>query len=353
MRINLEKAGPEIRRVNLGERSYDVVIGRGILGRAGEYLPLQRKVLVVTDSGVPKAYAEAAAACCREPVICVIGQGEENKNLASFEMLLRAMLTHGFTRKDCVVAVGGGICGDLAGFAAASYMRGVDFYNIPTTVLSQVDSSIGGKTAINLDGIKNAVGAFYQPKKVLIDIDVLKTLDRRQISAGLAEALKMSVTFDEELFRIFEDFAPEEEGIEENLERIIARSLAIKARVVEQDEKEQGLRKVLNFGNTIGHGIESQCLDGSLYHGECVAIGMLPMCSPAVRERLLPVLEELELPTSCVMDPDKVAEAVRHDKKSEDGKVTIVETDRIGTYRLESVSYEVLREKVAMVVRPR
>ena len=336
-----------ILQVNLGERSYDIVIERGSLSCAGEYLDLNRKVLIVTDSGVPRIYADTLAAACAEPVICVIGQGEENKTLKSFEKLLRTMLAHGFTRKDCVAAVGGGICGDLAGFAAASYMRGIDFYNIPTTVLSQVDSSIGGKTAVNLDGIKNVVGAFYQPDRVLVDADVLATLPPRLVSEGLAEALKMAVTFDEELFRIFE-----EEDYEaicgDRIERIIEMALRIKGRVVEEDEKEQGLRKILNFGHTIGHGIESLCLDGTLYHGECVAIGMLPMCSPEVRARLLPVLEKLHLPTSCDMDPEKVLGAMKHDKKAAGGRITIVETDRIGTYYLESADEEMLRRKIAL-----
>ena len=336
-----------ILNVNLGERSYDIVIERGALARAGEYLQLNRKVLIVTDSGVPRTYAETLAAACGDPVICVIGQGEENKTLKSFEKLLRTMLAHGFTRKDCVVAVGGGICGDLAGFAASSYMRGIDFYNIPTTVLSQVDSSIGGKTAVNLDGIKNVVGAFYQPDRVLVDADVLATLPPRLVSEGLAEALKMAVTFDEELFRLFE-----EEDYEaicgDRIERIIEMALRIKGRVVEEDEKEQGLRKVLNFGHTIGHGIESLCLDGTLYHGECVAIGMLPMCSPEVRARLLPVLEKLHLPTSCDMDPEKVLGAMKHDKKAAGGRIAIVETDRIGTYYLESADEVMLRQKIAL-----
>ncbi len=335
-----------IQKVNLGNRSYDVVISRGCLQKAGELLSLQRKVLIVTDSGVPALYAETVAKACKDPVICTIPQGEENKNLATFGKLLSTMLARGFSRKDCVVAVGGGICGDVAGFAAASYMRGIDFYNIPTTVLSQVDSSIGGKTGVNLDGIKNAVGAFYQPRKVLIDVDVLKTLSDRQISAGLAEAVKMSVTFDEELFRIFE-----EEDTSRNIEKIIERSLAIKARVVEQDEKEGGLRKVLNFGHTIGHGIESLCLDGSLYHGECVAIGMLPMCSPEVRERLIPVLQKLSLPTVCDLDLDGVCSAMLHDKKAAAGKTTIVESDRIGTFRMEEADASLLREKAALVVK--
>ena len=159
-------------RMELGKDSYEIVTGPGCAGRADEYLNLDRKVLVVTDSGVPEEYAQRVAGKCREAVICRVPQGEEHKSIETWKMLLETMLSHSFGRKDCVAAVGGGLCGDMAGFAASSYMRGIDFYNIPTTVLSQVDSSIGGKTAVNLGNIKNIVGSFYQPKKVLVDVEV-------------------------------------------------------------------------------------------------------------------------------------------------------------------------------------
>jgi 3-dehydroquinate synthase len=160
-------------------------------------------VLVVTDSGVPKAYAATVAALCDSAVVVTVDEGESSKSICVWEKLLTKMLAEHFTRSDAVVAVGGGVVGDLAGFVAASYMRGVDFYNIPTTLLAQVDSSVGGKVAVDLCGIKNTVGAFYQPKKVLIDPEVLKTLSDRHVSNGLAEALKMSLTSDAELFELF------------------------------------------------------------------------------------------------------------------------------------------------------
>ena len=188
--------------MDLNENSYDIVVERGILKSADKYLNLNRRVLVVTDSGVPEEYAQTLAGQCKEPVICTVDMGEGSKSLDGFGLLLHKMLDNGFSRKDCVVAVGGGVVGDLSGFAASAYMRGIDFYNIPTTLLSQIDSSIGGKTAINFGGVKNIVGAFYQPKKVLIDSDLLKTLPERQISNGLAEAVKMALTSDAELFDI-------------------------------------------------------------------------------------------------------------------------------------------------------
>ena len=248
------------------------------------------------------------------------------------------MLECGFSRRDCVVAVGGGVVGDLSGFAASAYMRGVDFYNIPTTALSQIDSSVGGKTAVNLRGIKNVVGAFYQPRRVLIDADTLSTLPHRQLASGLCEGLKMAATFDAELFAEFE-----RGDVEDKLEHIIARSLNIKRRVVEADEREGGLRRVLNFGHTLGHGIEAEEELHGLYHGECVALGMLPMCSKSVRERLLRVYEKLGLPTRYDFDADRIMEAAVHDKKAAGGGVSVVYVEEIGTYEIRRVTYDELR----------
>lgn len=327
-----------IIHLELGEDSYDIVLERGCLKKAKEYLNLNRKVLIVTDSGVPQEYAQTIAAASKEPYIYTILQGEESKNLESFKKLLQTMLQAGFSRKDCVVAVGGGVVGDLAGFTAASYMRGVDFYNIPTTILSQVDSSIGGKTAVDLDGIKNIVGAFYQPKKVLIDPDSLKSLPQRQVSNGLAEAVKMSLTSDADLFEIFE----KGEAFD-NLDLIIEKSLRIKKAVVEKDEKEQGLRKILNFGHTLGHGYESTAR-GALYHGEAVALGMIPMCSEKVRERLLPVLQSLKLPISCNLDSEQIYQAVCHDKKSANGRVSIILVEEPGSFEIQEKELTDLKE---------
>ena len=326
--------------VNLGTDSYDIVLERGCIRRAGELLRLDRKVMVVTDDGVPEAYAKTVAGQCREARIETLPQGEENKNFAGFERLLRAMLDFGMTRKDCVAAVGGGVIGDMAGFAAACYMRGIDFYNIPTTVLSQVDSSIGGKTAIDLDGIKNIVGAFYQPKRVLIDPEVLETLPDRQVANGMAEAVKMAVCFDAEGFALAEGYR-----IGDRPDRLIENALRIKKRVVEEDVKEQGLRRALNFGHTLGHGIESLHAENGLYHGECVALGMLPMCSDAVRPRLKTVLERLGLPTVCGADPGRVMAAVIHDKKADHGKIMAVVCEEAGSCRIIPMTPEELRER--------
>ena len=319
-------------RVELGSRSYPIQIERGCLNKAGSLMNLRRRVLIVTDDGVPPAYAEAVAAQCLRPVTVTVPQGEQSKSFAELEHLCRVMLQNDFTRADCVVAVGGGVAGDLAGFAAASFMRGIDFYNVPTTVLSQVDSSIGGKTAINLEGIKNIVGAFYQPKAVLIDPDTLATLPPRQIANGLAEALKMAVTFDAGLFSVFE----RGEALA-RIDEIIARSLQIKADVVRQDEKEAGLRKVLNFGHTVGHGIESAAGLHGLFHGECVALGMLPMCGESLRPRVKGALEKLNLPTRSPVGPDAILTALSHDKKTAGDQITVVFSDAPGTFEMRTM----------------
>lgn len=330
-----------ILKMALGENSYDIIIERGLLGKIGKCIDLKRKVLVLTDRGVPMEYANTVSNASDYPVRVTVEPGEGSKSFENFESLLKIMLDNGFTRTDCVVAVGGGVVGDLAGFVASAYMRGVDFYNIPTTLLSQVDSSIGGKTAINFGGVKNVVGSFYQPKRVIIDPDTLKSLPERQIANGFAEIIKMAATFDEELFETLEK---EDIFSDKNLEDIIARSLEIKKHVVENDEKEKGERKALNFGHTIGHGIEYQQELSGLYHGECVAIGMLPMCAPSIRPRVRAVIGKAGLPVIWKYDIEKIYNAVLHDKKLDGDKIALVVCDKIGTYRINTMPVKKFRD---------
>lgn len=328
-------------KVKTATDEYIIILERGSLKRANEYFNLNRKVLIVTDSGVPEIYSKTVAGVSKKPYIVTIKEGEDSKNFESFKTILASLTQYGFTRTDCVVAVGGGVVGDLAGFSAACYMRGIDFYNIPTTLLSQVDSSIGGKTAIDFMGYKNIVGAFYPPNGVLIDSDTLKTLPQRQISNGLAEALKMSLTSDSELFGVFEEC-----DIDENIDLIIEKALRIKKYVVEEDEKETGLRKILNFGHTLAHAIESENKMQNLYHGECVAIGMLPMCSKQVKQRLLPVLKKLNLPTSVMCEMSVVEEAIKHDKKMSGDNITVVFVEEIGKFQMKTIPYSEMIQKV-------
>ena len=320
--------------LNLGADSYNIILERGAIKKAAEIFRIKGKVLVVTDSGVPEAYARIVADQFEESYIFTFSEGEQSKNFDTYKAICEKLLECSFTRKDAVIAVGGGVTGDMAGFAAATYMRGIDFYNIPTTVLSQVDSSIGGKTAIDLGNVKNIIGAFHQPKGVIIDPDVLDTLSDRQIKNGLAESIKMGLCFDKELFDIFKD-----DDYMKHVDRIIELSLRIKKRVVEEDEKEAGLRKSLNFGHTIGHGIEGAVF-GELLHGECVALGMLPMCGDDIKEEVKAVLENVGLPLEYPFAKSKAAEIMSHDKKSQGDKISVVKCEKIGSFYFDEMTTE-------------
>ena len=327
--------------VKTSMNTYNIVLKRGALNNISDYCDIKKKALVVTDDGVPEIYSKTVASQFSKSVIKTIPQGEKSKNFDTYKALLEALNENEFSRNDCVVAVGGGVVGDLSGFTAATYMRGITFYNIPTTLLSQVDSSIGGKTAIDFGGYKNTVGAFYQPSAVIIDPDVLKTLDPRQLNNGLAESIKMAATSDEILFELFE-----KEDAYNNIEAVIERSLKIKRAVVEEDEKETGLRRVLNFGHTIAHAVETATGLEALLHGECVAIGMLPFSSEDVRKRLFNVLRKYSLPVTASVSADELIKSLRHDKKADSNGVNTVFVNEIGKFDFKYLSYSELEKLV-------
>lgn len=324
--------------MNLGPRSYDIILRRGSLHNIYQLISLDRRVAIVTDSGVPAEYAQQVADQCRDSVIITVPQGEGSKSMRTLESVLQQMLAFGMGRGDLVCAVGGGVVGDLAGFAAAVYMRGIDFINCPTTTLSMIDSSIGGKTAVDLGDTKNIVGAFWQPKLVVVDPDTLATLPRRHVINGLAEALKAGLLADPKLFDIFENG-----DVDAQIDEIISRSLKFKKGIVEQDETERGVRKALNFGHTIGHGIEAvRGIKGrrtvGLYHGECVALGMLPMLENAgLQKRVRAVYRRIGLPTRAAFDKQKVLAEMLHDKKAQSGRITVIKVPCVGCWHAEDL----------------
>ena len=326
--------------MKLNRSGYDIILKRGCLSNLHQFTNVQnRKVFVLTDSGVPAQYAQTVAAQCPASTVYTVPQGEGSKSLKVYGQVLQAMLDFGMTRKDLLVAVGGGVVGDLGGFCAATFMRGIEFAQCPTTTLSQVDSSIGGKTAVDLGETKNIVGAFWQPCVVLIDPDTLDTLPHRQYVNGLAEALKAGIIADPELFALFE-----KGNVEDNIEEIIYRSLQVKKRVVEQDERETGMRACLNFGHTIGHGIEAvKGIRGrrtnGLYHGECVALGMLPMIEDKqLVKRTRAVMRTLGLPVRTGVDKHKVLGYMQHDKKSRGDSITVIRVPGLGCWRADKIA---------------
>ncbi len=323
-----------MKKLHIGD--YDIIIGSGLIDKAKDFFNLERRVLVVTDSGVPTEYAKRVANQAKNSRIYTVPEGEGAKSIDVYRNLMSEAADFELGRGDLMIAVGGGVVGDLTGFAASTYMRGIDFYNIPTTLLSQVDSSVGGKCAINLGGIKNIIGSFYRPRGVLIDTDTLKTLPQRQFSSGLCEAIKMAATSNGSLFEYFEENSVDFS----NIEYVITEALKIKAAVVEEDEQEAGLRKILNFGHTLGHGIESVEGLSGLYHGECVALGMIPMTHSSARGRVIKVLEKFHLPTKWSGDIDTAIEFAHHDKKRSGGTIDTILVNEIGSFEIRKMTVE-------------
>ena len=327
--------------INCKTYSYDVIIQRNILNNVTQYLSLQRKVLILTDDGVPSEYVLKVSSQCLNPIIVTVKQGEQSKNIDNYQLVMKTLIEHGFTRTDCLVSIGGGVVGDLGGFISSTYMRGIDFYNIPTTLLSQVDSSIGGKTAIDYNGIKNIIGSFYTPKCVLIDPNTLKTLDKRQLHAGLVEAIKMACTCSSSLFQIIS----KSKNLENDIDEIIFQSLQIKQKIVEEDLEEKGLRRVLNFGHTLGHIIESAS-NYNLLHGECVGIGMLSFSSDKARKQIKKLLKKYNLPTSYDLSLKDIEDYLIHDKKKTGDYIWIVSVENIGSYELKKIKIDELYNKL-------
>lgn len=339
--------------VDLGPRSYEIAIGTGTLGQLGqftsEHCPTSHAV-VITDDNIERPHAMAAAESLRaadmETDLVVLPSGESTKSIEMATRLWQKCLDLNTSRKSVVVAVGGGVIGDLAGFVSASYARGLRFLQVPTTLLAQVDSSVGGKVGINLPSAKNMVGAFWQPAGVLVDTATLDTLPAREYRAGLAEVVKYGVILDAEFFQFLE------QGVDDLNRRhptmlidIIQRSCQLKANIVQQDEREEsGLRAILNYGHTFAHALEAVTGYHELLHGEAVSIGML--CASRLAERLRLVdseftlrqtklLEALGLPTE-VPDVDRAAilAAMRLDKKSQRGQLRFVLPHAMGKVEL-------------------
>lgn len=323
--------------VDLKDHSYPIYIERNGIEKVKEYIPVHRKIAIITDTGVPIKWVESVQKQCTDSFILTFPQGEQSKCFEQYNALLNQMIEHNMSRSDAIIAIGGGVVGDLAGFVAASYMRGIDFYNIPTTILSQVDSSVGGKVAIDMGSYKNIVGAFWQPKTVIIDPNVLSTLSLRQQNNGLCEALKTGLIQDEKMIELFEKN-------ELNLEEIITRSITVKRKVVEKDEKESNLRKILNFGHTIGHAIEGAYGLNTYLHGECVAMGMLFFIeNKELKDRVLKIYEKLNIPKVPEYNIDTLIKYISHDKKTNHNTVSVIKVKNAGTFTIEELTLDEIR----------
>ena len=343
---------PETLTLDLGDRSYDIHIGNQLLDTAGEMLiPLlkAKRVFVVSESTVMSHQGDRLTAALQQSDIeakwFILNPGESTKSAAQYESLVSSLLAAGIDRSDTIVAFGGGVIGDLAGFAAATVLRGINFVQIPTTLLAQVDSSVGGKTGINMPQGKNLLGAFYQPKAVIIDVSTLETLPRRELLAGYAEVVKYGVIDDPDFFNWLEingsqivDRNAGAGGVAARM-HAVTHSCAAKARIVAEDEREHGKRALLNLGHTFGHALEAECgYSGTLLHGEAVAIGMimaldasgrLGLAGPSDLERVANHLKAVGMKTSAreigrAMTAEALMVHMTKDKKVEAGTIGFI-----------------------------
>ena len=361
-------------KVDLKERGYDIIIGKGIVSGgkpdASVFRPFVsgRKCLVVTDSNVGRIlsarFLKVLGTAGAHAELAVFKAGEASKNIRTYESLLRKASKSGLDRSSVIVALGGGVVGDVAGFVAATYMRGVSFIQVPTTLLAMVDSSVGGKTGIDLPEGKNLVGAFWQPRLVVIDPQTLRTLPKRELRCGLAEVVKYGVIMDENFFSFLGKNLCGIVKMDNRIyEKIIARCCELKAEVVCADEREtSGLRAILNYGHTFGHAVETVTGYGKYAHGEAVSIGMCIAAnlaiscnkfSPESAERQKSLLKAVGLPTNIAGDigPVKIYKAMFKDKKTENGKLRLVLPDRIGKVSLvKDVDGKAVLEAIRSVI---
>lgn len=341
--------------VHLGERSYPIYVGAGILCQIGglcRSLGLSPKGAMITNPTLGHLYTEPILTSFAESGFTLnvleVPDGEEYKSLEWAGHLYRKLLPLGLDRQSPLIALGGGVIGDLAGFVAATFMRGLPYIQIPTSLLAQVDSSVGGKVAVNLPEAKNMVGAFYQPHLVVSDVRLLQTLPPREFQAGLAEVVKYGVIADKAFFEWLEGNLPSILRQEEEvLIYLVRTSCQIKARVVEVDERDEGLRAILNFGHTVGHAIEAATGYRQYTHGEAIAIGMmvaarlshhLGLCSKEVPLRLLALLQRIGLPTQLPIKPEILLKSIYYDKKVKEGVTHFVLTKDIGSVTVTPIS---------------
>ena len=342
-----------ILNVNIPNNEYDIIIKKGIFSNIRDEIGMVfkgNKIFIVTDENVDKLYGRDFSNKI------VLKPGEESKSLENLEKIYNKMAQSNMTRNDLVLALGGGVVGDIAGFAASTYLRGVPFIQIPTSLLSQVDSSIGGKVAVNLSFGKNLVGSFYQPKLVLIDPDLLSTLPIRYLNDGLAEVIKYGCIRDINLFNLLSSY-DDHDDLFKNIDDVIFTCCNIKREIVERDEKDLGERMILNFGHTIGHGIERYFNYEKYTHGEAVAIGMclitkwseeMGLTFKGTYERIKNLLLKFNLPIDCSMDDKKkLLDGIFLDKKSHSNSINLILLKEIG----ESFIYNISKETLSLWIR--
>lgn len=313
--------------IKAAAKSYEVLIENGLLDHLETQLDPAVFYVIVADDQIPQIYVDKIALAVPGHIAIRFPAGEKHKNLTEFSRIIDILIHQNVRRDACMIALGGGITGDLAGFVAAVYLRGIPYVSVPTTLLAQIDSCIGGKVGIDVPAGKNAIGCFYPPQKVLIDPKTLDTLSERQKMNGMAEMIKYGMIADKDFFERIKN-----EDVFADIEYFIHRSLSIKKRFVEEDERDLGIRQSLNFGHTIGHALEAYFGYEGLLHGEAVAIGMASIVSnPAIREELVACLKKYHLPTENPVEMEKLKDFINRDKKGRKDLLKIVDIAEIGS----------------------
>lgn len=347
-------------RVELGKHAYDIEIENGLLDSIGSkvaaLLPKARLAAVISDTNVAQLYADRLCRSLNQAglktVLITIAAGEQSKNMEVLSSVLEQLAESGMTRSDVLLTLGGGVVGDLGGFAAASFMRGIAFVQVPTSLLAQIDSSVGGKVAVDLNAGKNLAGAFYQPKAVFIDTALLSTLPVRFLHDGLAEAIKYGCIMDAALFARIAGYNDDAE-LMTDIEFVVFACCTIKARIVEQDELDTGMRMLLNFGHTIGHGVEQSFGYSTFTHGEGVAIGMYQLTSKTEKlgltavgtaARIKAVLEKYHLPISADISKEALLQAMSKDKKKQGSNINLIILDKIGAGVLKKIAWQEMQD---------
>ena len=325
--------------INIPNKEYKVHISNGLLNDIDKYIDVYREIVIVTDDFIPKEYLKMLTTKIANPLIFEVPMGELSKSIDVAYSIINEMIEEKISRSALIIALGGGVIGDLTGFIASIYMRGIEFVQIPTTLLSQIDSSVGGKVGINSLNMKNSIGAFYQPKVVLIDPLTLNTLSKKEFNNGMAEMIKYGLIADKSLF-----YDILEKDIMKNIEYYISKCIKIKRDVVEKDELDTGIRQILNFGHTIGHAIE-QDSNYEILHGEAISIGMnLMSMDLKYHNDLIDVLNKYSLPLSHDYDLETIYNYIKTDKKVINNKLNIIIVEEVGKGLIKPIDTNKIKE---------
>lgn len=316
--------------VKSSQRNYSIYIKNGLLQEIRNYLDSEKQYVIIADDQIPTEYIDLVKAGCPKNLFISFPAGEHAKSFEQYERIISILQTNNILRDACIIALGGGVTGDLSGFVASTYLRGIEYIQIPTSLLAQIDSSVGGKVAINTEKAKNSVGCFYAPTKVLIDPYTLKTLPKRHFNNGMAEMIKYGMIYSKELF-----YDILNKDVNADLEHFIYQSLIIKKYYVENDEFDKSLRQVLNFGHTFGHAYEAYYHFDKYLHGEAISLGMVAVCKDeTVKQNLIKILNKFSLPTEDKISEEKLMPFIKNDKKQMKNYLNLIIVDEIGEAKI-------------------